>query len=107
MFNRRRQPSRGGTSRMTRECQVRSCERLGVKFPGSTRQKPKLPHRNSNGWFTSINGHNVGEFYLRCRPAELLAVMRGQRLRRRKGAGLLQPVHGSIRRPVPCGHCAH
>ena len=39
MFNGRRQPSRGGTSRMTRECQVRICERLGVKFPGPTRPK--------------------------------------------------------------------
>src|ERR1700730_8058609 len=28
MFNGRRQPSRGGTSRMTRECQVRFCERF-------------------------------------------------------------------------------
>ena len=37
MLNGRRQPSRGGTSRMTRECQVRFCERLGVKFPGPTR----------------------------------------------------------------------
>ena len=36
-FNGRRQPSCGGTSRMTRECQVRICERLGVKFPGPTR----------------------------------------------------------------------
>ena len=34
MFNGRRQPSCDGTSRMTRECQVRFCERLGVKFPG-------------------------------------------------------------------------
>ena len=33
IFNGRRQPSCGGTSRMTRECQVRICERLGVKFP--------------------------------------------------------------------------
>src|SRR6266516_3686663 len=33
MFNGRRQPSCGGTSRMTRECQVRFCEGLGVKFP--------------------------------------------------------------------------
>src|ERR1700730_6827940 len=41
IFNGRRQPSCGGTSRMTRECQVRICERLGVKFPGPTR--PKLP----------------------------------------------------------------
>ena len=39
MFNGRRQPSRGGTSRMMREYQVRFCERLGVKFPGPTRQK--------------------------------------------------------------------
>jgi hypothetical protein len=37
MFNGRRQPSCDGTSRMTRECQVRICERLGVKFPGPTR----------------------------------------------------------------------
>jgi hypothetical protein len=34
MFNGRRQPSCGGTSRMMRECQVRICEGLGVKFPG-------------------------------------------------------------------------
>jgi len=40
MFNGRRQPPRGGTSRMTRECQVRICERLGVQFPGPTRQFP-------------------------------------------------------------------
>ena len=33
MFNGRRQPSCDGTSRMTRECQVRICERLGVQFP--------------------------------------------------------------------------
>src|ERR1700736_6102809 len=37
MFNGRRQPSRGGTSRMMREYEVRFCERLGVKFPGPTR----------------------------------------------------------------------
>ena len=37
----RRQPSCGGTSRMTRECQVRICERLGVKFPGPTRHSGK------------------------------------------------------------------
>src|SRR3982074_2011381 len=30
MFNGRRQPSRGGTSRMTREWQVRFCEGLGA-----------------------------------------------------------------------------
>jgi len=44
MINGRRQPSRGDTSRMTRECQVRFCERLGVQFPGPTRQNPNPPH---------------------------------------------------------------
>jgi hypothetical protein len=44
IFNGRRQPSCGGTSRMTRECQVRICERLGVKFPGPTR--PSRTWRN-------------------------------------------------------------
>src|SRR2546421_10973245 len=48
MFNGRRQPSRGGTSRMTRECQVRICERLGVKFPGPTRQSRRF--RDGRGW---------------------------------------------------------
>ena len=38
ILNGRRQPSCGGTSRMMREYQVRICERLGVKFPGPTRQ---------------------------------------------------------------------
>ena len=42
MFNERRQPSRGGTSRMTRECQVRFCEGLGVKFPGPTRHERRF-----------------------------------------------------------------
>ena len=47
IFNGRRQPSRGGGSRMTRECQVRFYKRLGVKFPGAysalPRQSPNLP----------------------------------------------------------------
>jgi hypothetical protein len=34
MSHGRRQPSRGGTSRMTREYHVRICEGLGVQFPG-------------------------------------------------------------------------
>jgi hypothetical protein len=37
MNNGRRQPSRGGTSRMMREYHVRICEGLGVQLPGSTR----------------------------------------------------------------------
>ena len=51
IFNGRRQPSCGGTSRMTRECQVRICERLGVKFPGPTR--PSRPE---------VEIHQVVEF---------------------------------------------
>src|SRR5262245_40441816 len=37
-FDGRRQPSLGGTSRISREAYVRSCERLGVKSPGPTRR---------------------------------------------------------------------
>ena len=37
-FNGRRQPSRSGTSRISREAYVRFCERLGVKLPGPTRR---------------------------------------------------------------------
>jgi len=46
MINGRRQPSRDGTSRMTRECQVRICEGLGVQFPGPTRPSRRTapPH---------------------------------------------------------------
>ena len=44
MINGRRQPSRGGTSRISREAYVRFCERLGVKFPGPTRQNQSPPY---------------------------------------------------------------
>src|SRR5215471_13075618 len=50
MINGRRQPSSDGTSRMTRECQVRICEGLEVQFLGPTRpsaSKPLLKHRNA------------------------------------------------------------
>src|SRR5713226_1462382 len=39
----RRQPSMGGTSRVSREAQARICERLGVKFPGATRPRGETP----------------------------------------------------------------
>src|ERR1700752_1779684 len=37
-FDGRRQPSRSGTSRISREAYVRFCERLGVKLSGPTRR---------------------------------------------------------------------
>jgi hypothetical protein len=42
-FGTRRQLSLGETSRMNREIHVQICERLGVKFPGATRQTTKAP----------------------------------------------------------------
>src|SRR5215813_7908429 len=44
MFSGRRQPLCDGTSRISREAYVRFCERLGVKFPGSTRQSRRFGH---------------------------------------------------------------
>src|SRR2546425_7936458 len=52
------QPSRDGTSRMTREYQVQFCERLGVKFPGPTRQLQVLPRRSIAVRFTSESSRN-------------------------------------------------
>ena len=63
MFSGRRQPSCDGTSRMTRECQVRICERLGVKFPGPTRQK-RRPQPRQNGVerpLRSDTGRKIGK----------------------------------------------
>jgi len=65
MFNGRRQPSRDGTSRMTREYQVRFCERLGVKFPGPTRQFPPLPRRNIADCSSSISRHSMWRMVMR------------------------------------------
>jgi hypothetical protein len=52
----RRRPSRGGTSRMTRECQVRFCERLGVKFLEPTRRPESIWPRPAHSRFTSNCG---------------------------------------------------
>ena len=71
MVNGRRQPSCGGTSRMTRECQVRFCEGLGVKFSGAYsaiasfwssvdyfRSSPGIGHRQ--GRLPCLKGANSG-----------------------------------------------
>jgi hypothetical protein len=62
MFNGRRQPSHGGTSRMMREYQVRICERLGVKFPGPTRPSRQMLrcNRMSAFWGTAEVAERVG-----------------------------------------------
>ena len=52
MFSGRRQPSCDGMSRMMREYHVRFCERLGVKFPGPTRQERSILSLSLNDRFT-------------------------------------------------------
>ena len=58
-FSGRRQPSRGGTSRMMREYQVRICERLGVKFPGPTRHATDLAAQKSDFRSSPASGLNA------------------------------------------------
>jgi hypothetical protein len=55
MFNGTRQPSCGGTSRMTRECQVRFCEGLGMNSPGlldncSQKSDVEAPAQDQGRW---------------------------------------------------------
>ena len=62
----RRQPSIGGTSRISREAYVRICERLGVKLPGATRwaagdRRPyadQIPFRPGTDCWTEGLGRN-------------------------------------------------
>ena len=68
----RRQPSFGGTSRMTRECQVRICERLGVKLPGPTRQRcskrrDNIPSGRVRRGERKQTADDVSKFHRRCR----------------------------------------
>src|ERR1019366_9574983 len=61
MKNGRRRPSCDGTSRMTREWQVRICERLVVKYPGPTRHK-RTTHRGPKTTFVRCypkSGHSA------------------------------------------------
>ena len=56
-FAGRRRPSLSGTSRMRRESPVRICERLGVKFPGPTRQILLLSF--ASAWTSGPKGGSV------------------------------------------------
>src|SRR5476649_820621 len=57
----RQQPSMGGTSRMSREAQVRICERLGVKFPGPTRPRGEIPRAYSPCRAGALSGTHAYE----------------------------------------------
>jgi hypothetical protein len=70
IFNGRRQPSCGGTSRMTRECQVRICERLGVKFPGPTRPNRRCHVIPNHGFFQVLRTGCAGGEYRLGDPAD-------------------------------------
>jgi tartrate dehydratase beta subunit/fumarate hydratase class I family protein len=81
MKNGRRRPSCDGTSRMTRECQVRICERLGVKYPGPTRQK-RTNHRGPKSTFVRFGRWSQpidATLYLR---GKRWSMTMGQRFRR-------------------------
>jgi hypothetical protein len=54
----RRQPSTGGTSRVTGDGQARICERLGVKFPGPTR------HVETAAWWGFQGTPQVNQFVM-------------------------------------------
>src|ERR1700704_2646360 len=61
-FSGRRQPSCDGTSRMMREYQVRFCEGLGVKFPGSTRHFLPPSFVVGGGGCSSVSGRQKTRF---------------------------------------------
>jgi hypothetical protein len=58
----RRQPSLGGTSRISREAYVRFCERLGVKFPGATRPKVRQGRVRTTGTKAISSTHRTKVF---------------------------------------------
>src|SRR5919108_1978595 len=56
----------GGTSRMSREAQVRICERLGVQLPGATRRLWWRPTRSRNSRPELIATDGQGMFFPAC-----------------------------------------
>ena len=98
MFNGRRQPSRGGTSRMTRECQVRFCEGLGVKFPGPTRQS----RRFGRPPFTS-GPPRTTDLARSARIGSFVPCVDGSRCRQAKVTSYQEVSQSeSLARPFPC-----
>jgi hypothetical protein len=88
MFNGRRQPSRDGTSRMTRECQVRFCEGLGVKFPGPTRQTRRFRDvRDMSGLPQTADISGPGRHFAFVPKAEVSCGQSGQQAPRDRRCG--------------------
>jgi hypothetical protein len=73
----RRQSSVSGTSRMNREIHVRSCERLGVKFPGPTRLRFDPASLAWYAWIAARLGGWMGYFSKRYRPPGPKIMARG------------------------------
>src|SRR6266849_3459896 len=76
-FGGRRQPSRGGTSRISREAYVRLCERLGVKFPGPTRQSLGARRRSQQRGHSRLERGRSGQQASTDAQAEGPAAKRG------------------------------
>jgi len=74
----------GGTSRMSREAQVRICERLGAKLPGPTRRQcwASNPLRNSRPEWIADDGKDV---LLLSRPIAWRGLRRTQEAAARPG----------------------
>ena len=64
----RRQSLVGGTSRISREAYVRSCERLGVKFPGPTRRSRLCAPRLQLNFFGEVRERRPWAFQRDDRP---------------------------------------
>jgi hypothetical protein len=95
-FSGRRQPSCDGTSRMTRECHVRICERLGVKFPGPTR-----PSRAFGAMHQYSRSGMLSGPVMTCATSQSLAGSGGSAVSRLQCSHPL-PMHDAKR-----GRCAH
>src|ERR1700730_5555229 len=79
-FNGRRQPSRGDTSRMMREYQVRICERLGVKVPGPTRQRRRSQYvRNESAYPPIAAGEQTSRLVGSVPPSDLSRCSNGRK----------------------------
>jgi hypothetical protein len=91
MFRGRRQPSRDGTSRITRECHVRTCERLAVKFPPGRRGRrrtctpPSDPRLMDFDWSRACAERPHGQGGLRVATGKFTVVIDRSQIRAEHG----------------------